>query len=112
MNETTIETTPDELLATLEIRKSKRPRFAGGARVCGTIAEHRFEALVFPEPADNRAWEVGGDSRISKLWLQRMSDRREVYNWDRGADVEPATPLARAIVDVLVAGLAELVFGT
>ncbi len=82
MNEAMIETTPDELLATLVIEKSKPPRFAGGAWVSGTIAEHRFEALVFPEPADNRAWEVGGDSRISKLWIQQLSDRREVYNWD------------------------------
>jgi len=100
-----------ELLATLQITKQTRRASAGGTWVLGTIAEHRFEALVFPEPADNREWEVDGDSRISKLWVQRLSNRETVYNWDRGADIEPTTPIAREIVEVLAAGLAELVFG-
>lgn len=73
----------------------------------GTIAGHRFEALVFPEPATNREWEVGGDSRISKLWVQRISDQTQVYNWDRGADIEPTTELAGVIVGLLAAGLAD-----
>ena len=96
-----------EVLDTLVIKKVQRRTSAGGAWVVGTIAGHRFDALVFPEPATNREWEVGGDSRISKLWVQRISDKVTVYNWDRGADVEPATELAGVIVDLLAAGLAE-----
>ncbi|MBI5864849.1 MAG: hypothetical protein HZB38_10135 [Planctomycetes bacterium] len=96
-----------EVLDTLVIKKVQRRTSAGGAWVVGMIAGHRFDALVFPEPATNREWEVGGDSRISKLWVQRISDKATVYNWDRGADVEPATELAGVIVDLLAAGLAD-----
>lgn len=96
-----------EVLDTLVIKKVQRRTSAGGAWVSGTIAGHRFEALVFPEPATNREWEVGGDSRVSKLWVQRISDQTQVYNWDRGADVEPTTEMAAVIVDLLAAGLAE-----
>lgn len=99
-----------EVLDTLEIKKVQRRTSAGGAWVRGTIAGHRFDALVFPEPATNREWEVGGDSRISKLWVERMSDRATVYNCDRGADVEPATEMAGVIVDLLAAGLAETIY--
>jgi hypothetical protein len=44
------------------------------ALVCGTLHDHRFDALVFPEHAENRAWEIG-DSKISKLWIQRLAER-------------------------------------
>ena len=100
-----------EVLETLEIKKVQRRTSAGGAWVQGRIAGHRFHALVFPEPAENREWEVGGDSQISKLWVQRIADRVMVYNWDRGADVEPATEMAGMIVDLLAAGLATAIFG-
>ena len=96
-----------EVLDTLVIKKVQRRTSAGGAWVTGTIAGHRFDALVFPEPATNREWEVGGDSRISKLWVQRISDKATVYNWDRGFGAEPTTEMAGVIVDLLAAGLAE-----
>ena len=95
----------------LQITKTARRASCGGTWVCGTIHEHRFEALVFPEHAENPDYEIG-DSRISKLWLQRIDDRKTVYNWDRGADVQPADPVAAAIVDFLCAGLAEHTYGT
>ena len=47
-----------EVLDTLVITKVQRRTSAGGAWVRGTIAGHRFDALVFPEPATNREWEV------------------------------------------------------
>jgi hypothetical protein len=100
-----------DVLLTLEIKKVQRRTSGGGAWVRGKIAGHRFDALVFPEPAENREWEVGGDSQISKLWVQRIADRTTVYNWDRGADIEPATELAGVIVDLLAAGLASAIFG-
>lgn len=80
-----------------------------GTWVMGRIAGHRFEALVFAEHAENPAWEIG-DSRISKLWLQRLSDKRVVFNWDRGADVPAADQQTQQIVDFLTEGLAEHLF--
>jgi hypothetical protein len=90
----------------LHITKVTRRAGGGGTWVCGRLAGHRFDALVFPEHAENREWELG-DSRISKLWVQRLADRREVFNWDRGADVPAVDATAQAIVDFLAAGLAD-----
>ena len=93
----------------LRITKKTRQAAGAGTWVCGTIAGHRFDALVFPEHAENAEWELN-ESRISKLWLQRMADKRTVFNWDRGADVPAADPLAAAIVDFLSVGLADLAY--
>jgi hypothetical protein len=93
-----------------EITKvSRQPAGGAGTWVCGRMAGHRFDALVFPEHATNPEWELG-TSRISKLWVQRLADRRTVFNWDRGADVPAATDVARAIVDFLAEGLADHIF--
>jgi hypothetical protein len=93
----------------LEITKTTRRASGGGTWVCGRLNGHRFDALVFPEHADNPEWEIG-DSRISKLWVQRLADKREVFNWDRGMDVPAADETAAAIVDFLCAGLADHVY--
>jgi hypothetical protein len=74
------------------------------------MAGHRFDALVFPEHAENPDYEID-DSRISKLWVQRIEDRATVFNWDRGADIDAATPVAAKIVGLLSAGLAEFIYG-
>ncbi|OQZ06075.1 MAG: hypothetical protein B6D36_06860 [Planctomycetes bacterium UTPLA1] len=100
-----------DLMDTLDIKKLQRRTHSGGAWVSGTIGGHRFEALVFAEHAENPAYEID-DSRISKLWLQRIEDRATVYNWDRGMDIEAATPIAQKIVDLLAAGLAEFIYGS
>ncbi len=99
-----------EILATLRITKVQRRTSSGGAWVIGTISGHRFDALVFPQHAEREDFELGG-SRISKLWLKQLDNQATVANFDRGRDVQPETPMARAIVDVLAAGLAEHVFG-
>ncbi len=99
-----------DLCDDLQITKTTRRNSGGGTWVCGTIHGHRFDALVFPEHAENADWEIG-DSRISKLWLRRESDKVVVYNWDRGLDIAPADPTAAAIVDFLCAGLAEHTYG-
>ena len=112
MNEKTDNPTEDlDLGFDLEITSTTRRVLAGGTWACGTLHDHRFEALVFPEHAENPEHEID-DSRISKLWLQRIADQRVVYNWDRGADVAAENPTAQAIVDFLAAGLAECTFGT
>ena len=69
----------------------------------------RFDALVFPEHAENPEWEIG-DSRISKLWIQRLADKRTVFNWDPGADVPAADDIAAQIVDFLAGGIADFVY--
>ena len=88
---------------------NKRNR-GGGAWVRGHLMGHRFDALVFEDHAEHPDYELG-ESRISKLWIQRESDRQTVFNFDRGWDVHPTTPEAAQVADFLAAGLAEHVFG-
>jgi hypothetical protein len=101
-------TTPhDDLGFDLEITKLARRTAAGGTWVSGTLAGHRFDALVFAEHADSPDYELGR-TRISKLRVQRRADRRTVFNFDRGLDVPAADPLAERIVEFLSDGLADL----
>ena len=93
----------------LRITKTARRASGGGTWDCGTLNGHRFGALVFPEHAENAEWEIG-DSRISKLFVQRLADKQTVFNWDRGMDVPAADRVAAAIVEFLSTGLADLVY--
>jgi hypothetical protein len=43
--------------------------------------------------------------------VQRLADKTEVANFDRGWDVRPTSDEAAAIVDFLAAGLAQHIFG-
>ncbi len=90
-------------------RQTHRPT-GGGVWVIGLLAGHRFQALVSPAHADCSEWEPG-DSRIAKLWVQRLGDRTEVFHFDRGLDVPARDAAARAVVDFLTAALADRVFG-
>jgi hypothetical protein len=101
-------TNPEDLDLGFDLKITKTTRRAAGAGtwVSGTLQGHRFDALVFPEHADNPEWEIG-DSRISKLWIQRLADKRTVFNWDRGADVPAGDQIAACIVDYLCGGLAD-----
>jgi hypothetical protein len=86
-----------------------KPRDWGGTWVIGTIAGHKFEALVFPEHAEAEGYELG-DSRISKLWVQRLADKTTTFNFDRGLDMDAKDEATQAIVAFLCAGLADHVF--
>jgi hypothetical protein len=97
-----------DMLDTLVVTK-REPRPVGGTWVTGTIAGHDFEALVFPEHAENPAFELNG-SRISKLFLREGRGGRVVASFDRGWDQEPLTDAARAIVGIFCDGLAEFIF--
>lgn len=81
---------------------------APGMWVAGTLNGHSFEALVFDDHASCPDWELG-QSRISKLWIQRLADRRTVFNWDRGPDQPAANETVQKIVDFLAEGLADYV---
>ncbi|HMN39478.1 MAG TPA: hypothetical protein PKE29_01440 [Phycisphaerales bacterium] len=105
-----IPTEPGEMLATLRITKNDRSRLTGGRWVEGTIAGHRFEALVFPEHAESASYELG-TSRISKFHLREQATGVAVACFDRGWDVMPTTTAAMRITDLLAAGLAETVYG-
>ena len=76
----------------------------------GSLNGHCFDALVFSEHAECESYELG-DSKISKLWIQRIADKKEVVNFDRGWDRRPEDATAKAIVDFLAAGLAEHIYG-
>ena len=104
-------TNPDDLDVghDLEIKKVTRQAAGAGTWVCGTLSGHRFDALVFPEHADCPDWEIG-ESRISKLFIQRLADKRTVFNWDRGADVPAADFVTECIVDFLAGGLADHIY--
>jgi hypothetical protein len=52
----------------LEITKISPRDSGGGTWVKGSLNNHRFEALVFPEHAQSPHWEYE-QSRISKLWI-------------------------------------------
>ena len=104
-------TSPDDLEIgdDLTIKKTTRRVAGAGTWVCGRLNGHRFDALVFPEHSETIDYELG-ESQISKLWVQRLADKAEVANFDRGWDVRPTTDETTAIVDFLCAGLADYVF--
>jgi hypothetical protein len=102
-------TTNERIGGDLRITKTTRRAAGAGTWVCGRLNGHRFEALVFPEHAENPEWEIG-DSRISKLRVERLADRQTVFNWDRGLDLSAANPTVQAIVDFLAARLADRVY--
>ena len=104
-----MDTDAEAIIESLSITK-RDGRATGGTWVHGTIAGHTFEALVFAEHAESESFELA-DSRISKLHLTHEVTKRTVANFDRGWGIKPTTELAKAIVDVLAAGLAETVFG-
>jgi hypothetical protein len=99
-----------DLGSDLEITKVSRRHANAGTWVAGRVHGHQFQALVFPEHATVSGYEID-DSRISKLWLQRIADQREVYSWDRGLDRAAEDATTQAIVDFLAAGLAEYAYG-
>lgn len=82
---------------------------AGGVWVGGTLNGHRFDALVFEGHADDPEWELN-NSRISKLWVQRLADKKVVFDWDRGSYIAAHTDMVQTIVDFLAVGLADYVF--
>ena len=99
----------DDLGSDLAITKTTRRVSGGGTWVCGVIAGHRFDALVFPEHAENPDWELG-NSRISKLWIARLKNKETVFHCDRGLDIPAASHKTQVVVDFLCAGLADLVY--
>lgn len=78
--------------------------------IIGRVGGYRFDALVFAEHADFEEFEIGR-SRISKLWVRREADRRTVFNWDRGADIDAADEETRRVVARITENLARLVYG-
>jgi hypothetical protein len=93
----------------LRITKTSRRASGGGTWVSGTIAGYRFDALVFPEHAENPEWELN-NSRISKLWIARLKNKETTFNWDRGMDIPAASDKTQAVVDFLCAGLADHIY--
>ena len=94
----------------LQITRIERRAAGCGTWVIGTIDDRMtFNALVFPAHAESEEYEIG-KSRISKLWVQRISDKKTLYNWDRGLDVPAQDTVTQIVVDFLCVGLAELIY--
>jgi hypothetical protein len=90
---------------------SNRNRNVGGSWVQGKMNDqYQFEALVFADHAESEEYELGR-SKISKLWIQQISDRKTMFNFDRGLDVPAANTEIQVVVDFLCEGLSDLVFG-
>ncbi len=90
---------------------SNRNRAVGGSWVQGKINdEYRFDALVFAEHAECESYELN-QSKISKLWIERLSDRKVMFNFDRGLDVPAVNAEVQVAIDFLCEGLSDLVFG-
>jgi hypothetical protein len=90
---------------------SNRNRAVGGSWVQGRINnEYRFDALVFADHAVSEDYELGR-SKISKLWIERLVDRRVMFNFDRGLDVPAVNTEVQVVIDFLCEGLSDLVFG-
>ena len=69
-------TNTTELGDDLQITKLERRTSCGGAWACGTIAGHRFSALVFLEHADSPDFELGDihpslESRMRSPFVDR-----------------------------------------
>lgn len=109
---TTNETNPIEIGEDLTFaRDSRRTRaMRKQGWVEGTLNGHKFQAKVFPEHCDVESWELN-HSKIAKLHVRRLSDNKEVFNFDRGADVPAENALVQAIVEFLCAGLADHLYG-
>ena len=94
----------------LQITKTSRRASGGGIWVSGTIDdEFRFDALVFPEHAECEEYELNG-SRISKLWIATIKNRKTTFNFDRGLDIPATCSRTQGVVDFLCEGLADLIY--
>ena len=104
-------TTPDHTPFDFDLVITKTARQdAGGSGtwISGTVdGEFRFDALVFPQHADEAEYELG-ESKISKLWIAKVGTRETVYSFDRGLDRPATTPAVQGIVAFLCDGLADL----
>lgn len=109
-NERSEQDDTSELFNTLSFRVKPRQTDCAGSWALGRIGDYRFEALVFPEHAVHPSFELG-DSRISKLYIRRESDRTTLVNFDRGWDTRPASPELEMVVELLTDGLASAVYG-
>ena len=109
MNDTPTPAPSNDFGLVLEITRKTRRASGGGTWVSGRVADHRFEALVFPVHAESEAYELGR-SRLSKLWVQRRADQQTVFHFDRGLDIGPAHAATERLVACLCAQLADRVY--
>jgi hypothetical protein len=105
----TNETNEIEIGEDLVFTKTTPRKSVSGKWMEGRTNGHKFSALVFAEHAECPSYELG-DSKISKLWIQRLADHETVLNFDRGWDIRPKTKIAQDIMDFLAAGLSDHAF--
>jgi hypothetical protein len=73
------------------------------------VLGHAFNALVFPDHADQAAYELG-KSRISKLEIMSPEGFRRSVNFDRGWDIRPDSEVLERAVQIVCKRLAKEVY--
>ncbi len=74
-----------------------------GRWIDGTHNGFRFQILAHAGNPDHNGTGMESTPRITKLWVQRNSNKETVANYDRGWDVKPVDEDAVALVSKLMA---------
>lgn len=82
---------------------------AGGKWLRGTVDEFSFAALVLPQHARVRSWEIG-DSCIETLTIRRRGTKRILFNWDRGPNIPTTDARVLQAIACLEACLRQTAF--
>lgn len=92
-----------------EIYCTEPPNPIGRCWAFGTVLGHAFNGLVFPDHADQAAYELG-KSRISKLEIMSPEGFRRSVNFDRGWDIRPDSEVLERAVQIVCKRLAKEVY--
>ena len=65
-----------------------------------TNAKFKYWAKVYDEPSETYGLEGG---KISKLTIRKLGETRDLYNYDRGIDVDCQSDEVRAVYEIVLA---------
>ena len=92
-----------------DLQITRTVRHAAGS---GTWVAERWPGIAstpWCSPSTPRT-RTGRLAKAASLWIQRLVDKNTVYNWVRGADIQPADEMAGQIVDFLAGALADHIY--
>ena len=65
-----------------------------------TGSKYKYWAKHYEEPSE--AYGIDG-GRISKLCIRKLGETRDLYNYDRGLDVDCADEEVRTVLNIILA---------